>query len=167
MAALCASLGVACYFDYRKSRIPNPLIVAMLTIGAGRGFFQNGVRGAGVYLFAAAAVLFVLYPFFRLGGLGAGDVKLLSVCAGYFPVNKVLYFLFFSLLVSTAFSAIKICRERNARDRVMYFCEYIADVAKSGRWYLYIPQKGERKFSGIRMAGPVLCSVLLGMGGVY
>lgn len=167
MAVLCASLGVVCFFDYRRRRIPNPLIALILAIGAGRGLQQNGPGGAGVYLLVTVLVLFLLYPLFRMGGLGAGDVKLFSVCAGYFPADKIFYFLFFSMLISAIFSLIQLCRERDLWDRVSYFCEYVIAVAKSGKWFLYLPQKGERRFPGICMSGPILCSVLLGMGGVY
>ncbi len=167
MAALCASLGVVCLFDYRRRRIPNLLIAVILSLGAGRSLFQNGLAGAGEYLLAAAVILFLLYPLFRMGGLGAGDVKLLSVCAGYFPADKIFYFLFFSMLVSAIFSVIRLCRERDVRDRVSYFCAYVVAVARSGKWWFYLPQKGERKLSGVCMSGPILCSVLLGMGGVY
>lgn len=167
MAVLCASLSVVCIFDYTKRKIPNPLVLAILSLGAGRGFYQNALQGLGWYLCGAVAVLFLLYPLFRIGALGAGDVKLLSVCAGYFPVDKIFYFLFFSMLVSAIFSIVKLLRECNLWDRVSYFCEYCAAVMRSGKWRLYLPERGERKISGICMSGPVLCSVLLGLGGVY
>ncbi len=167
MAVLCTSLGVVCLFDYRKRRIPNLWVVLILTMGAGRSILQNGLGGLAVYLLSAVSVLFLLYPLFRVGGLGAGDVKLLSVCAGYFPPRRIFYFLFLSLLVSAVFSFIRLCRDRDLRDRILYFCEYCAAVARSGKWSLYLPQKGGRALSGVCMSGPVLCSVLLGMGGIY
>ena len=167
MAVLCTSLGVVCLFDYRKRKIPNLCVILILAMGAGRSVFQNGLSGLGVYLMVSVSVLLLLYPLFRIGGLGAGDVKLLCVCAGYFPPQRIFYFLFFSMLVSAVFSLIRLCRERDVRDRILYFCAYCAAVARSGKWSLYLPQKGERKLSGICMSGPVLCSVLLGMGGIY
>lgn len=167
MAVLCTSLGVVCLFDYKKRKIPNLSVVLILVMGAVRSVFQNGLRGLGVYLFAAVSVLFLLYPLFRIGGLGAGDVKLLSACAGYFSPQRIFYFLFFSMLVSAIFSLIRLCRERDVRDRILYFCAYCTAVVRSGKWGLYLPQKGERKLSGVCMTGPVLCSVLLGIGGIY
>lgn len=167
MAVLCTSLGVVCLFDYRKRKIPNLSVTLILAMGAGRSFVRNGFKGLGIYLLAVILVLFLLYPLFRIGGLGAGDVKLLSVCAGYFSPRRIFYFLFFSMLVSAVFSLIRLCRERNVRDRVSYFCAYCAAVARSGKWSLYLPQKGERRLAGICMSGPVLCSVLLGIGGIY
>jgi Flp pilus assembly protein protease CpaA len=167
LAVLCVSLGVVCVFDYVTGRIPNLLLAAIFAVGAGWGVYQRGLPGLGIYLVVTVAVVFLLFPLFRIGGLGAGDVKLLAVCAGYFPVHKIFYFLFCSMLVSAIFSIVRLMRERNVRERIAYFCEYCLAVALSGRWQLYLPGKDERKFSGICMSGPVLCSVLLGLGGVY
>lgn len=167
MAVLCTSLGVVCLFDYGKRKIPNLSVILILAMGAGRSIFQNGLKGLGIYLLAAVTVMFLLYPLFRIGGLGAGDVKLLSACAGYFSPGRIFYFLFFSMLVSAIFSLIRLCREGDARDRIQYFCAYCTAVVRSGKWSLYLPQKGERRLSGICMSGPVLCSVLLGIGGIY
>jgi prepilin peptidase CpaA len=167
LVVLCVSLGVVCIFDYVKRKIPNTLLVMILAAGAIKSLYQSGLSGLGIYLLTVAAVVLVLFPLFRIGGLGAGDVKLLAVCAGYFPVSKIFYFLFFSMLVSAVFSIIHLFRERNVKERVTYFCEYCVAVAQSGRWQLYLPAKGGRAMTGICMSGPILCSVLLGWGGVY
>ena len=47
------------------------------------------------------------YLFFYIGAMGAGDVKLLGVCAGYFSGEKVLCFLFFALLFAAVFALCK------------------------------------------------------------
>ena len=71
------------------------------------------------------------------------------------------------MLISAAVSMIKLLQERDARDRVRYFVEYCGAVARSGKWRLYLPEKNAKKLSGVCMSGPILCSVLLGLGGVY
>lgn len=167
MAMLFVSLIVVCVFDYARQKIPNPLILLILLAGAGRGFYQEGLWGAGIYVLKSVIVLFLLYPLFRIGGLGAGDVKLLGICSGYFLTDQILFFLFFSMLISAAVSIVKLLKERDAWDRVQYFVEYCKAVAQSGKWRLYLPEKGAKKLSGVCMSGPILCSVLLGLGGVY
>lgn len=167
MFALCTMLIIVCYFDYRNRRIPNIMVILIFLMGLGRGGYFDGIRGIGSYFLVGVLTLFCFYPFFRIGGLGAGDVKLLSVCAGYFPSSKIIPFLFGSLLISAIFSVFKLYKEQNVRERICYFCEYCIAVAKSGQWGLYLPQKGGKGISGICMSGPILCSVLLGIGGVY
>ena len=130
LAALCVFLAAACGYDYRQRRIPNYVILGMTIAGIGWRMYDERAPGAG----QAVLVMAVLYPFFKTGGLGAGDVKLMGVTAGYLPAEKILGFLFCSLLVAALISLFKILRKA----------------------------KG-----GVRLAGPVLVSILLFLGGVY
>lgn len=167
MVVLCASLGIACFFDYTKGKIPNLLQVIMLVWGMIRSVYIGGMERLLFYLLVVMGVLMVLYPLFRIGGLGAGDVKLLSVCSGYFSVSQIFWFLFCSMLVSAVFSLIPLLKDRNIRERIVYFVEYCTEVARSGKWLLYMPQTKGKRLAGVRMSGPILCSVLLCMGGLY
>ncbi len=134
LAALCVLLAAACGYDYRQRRIPNYVILGMTIAGIGWRMYDERAPGALWYLGQAVLVMAVLYPFFKTGGLGAGDVKLIGVTAGYLPAEKILGFLFCSLLVAALISLFKILRKA----------------------------KG-----GVRLAGPVLVSILLFLGGVY
>lgn len=138
MAALCVFLAAACNYDYRERRIPNNLIIWMAIIGAGWRLWRERAPGGLWYLGQAALVMATLYPFFKIGGLGAGDVKLLGVTAGYLPAEKILAFLFCSLLVAAMISVVKFRRKG-----------------------------GKRQSRGVCLSGPVLVSVLLFLGGVY
>ncbi len=167
MVVLCICLGVICLFDYTKGKIPNLLLAVVLMWGLIRSSYYRGPGGLVCCVITGACVLILLYPFFRIGGLGAGDVKLLGVCTGYFSVSQIFYFLFLSMLFSAVFSVIILIKERNARERVGYFCEYCMAVLQSGKWRLYLPAKGGKAFKGVCMSGPILCSALLGLGGIY
>ncbi len=166
MVILCTFLAVVCIFDYSRGRIPNLLVLLTAAAGVGRGYLETGPGGVLQFLACAGGVMLLLYPFFRIGMLGAGDVKLLGVSAGYFPVKEIFYFLFFSMLIAAVFSIFQVIRERNAAERLQYFCEYCADVIRTGSWKLYF-SGGGRIFAGVCLSGPVLCSALLHWGGVY
>ena len=134
LVALCVFLVAACGYDYKERRIPNYLILWMAITGVGWRLWNERAPGLPGYLGQAVLVMAILYPFFKIRGLGAGDVKLLGVTAGYLPAEKILAFLFCSLLVAALISLFKILRKA----------------------------KG-----GVRLAGPVLVSILLFLGGVY
>lgn len=167
MGMLCIFLCIACYYDYRHSRIPNWLIAAALAAGAAVSFARGGtisvLRSLGPAFLTAA----VFYPLFRIGTFGAGDVKLFGVCAGYLPGGKVLAFLFFAMLFAAVHSLFRIAREPDLKERFCCFFDYLRDVAESGSWGLYFADKQEQRRAGICMAGPILLSVLLYMGGMY
>ena len=102
-------------------------------------------NGTGVtYVLSILLMIFLLYPFFKLGALGAGDVKLLGICAGFLQYDKILQFLFFSLLAAAIFSLIKLIRERSAGERPIF---WMWPEAVSGRFILQMSGRPE---------GPVL-----------
>jgi prepilin peptidase CpaA len=70
--------GAACITDLRWRRIPNSLVIAGLCLGVVLNLQAAGVRGLGRSVAGAALGLALLLPFYALGGMGAGDVKLLA-----------------------------------------------------------------------------------------
>lgn len=140
MGALCIFLSTACYCDYRYRKIPNVLLILMLITGLVRGFLNQGGKGIFSFLLVCIVLVVLLYPLFRVGALGAGDVKLFGVCSGYLPYDKILSFLFFSLLIAAMISLLKLITNHNRKECLKM---------------------------GIPLAGPVLVGILLYIGGVY
>jgi prepilin peptidase CpaA len=94
LTALTILLSIAVVTDVRERRIPNRLTLSGGLLGIVLGALAVG--GFPVSSLAGAAIaLIVAFPFFALGGLGAGDAKLLAMVgtfvgpAGLLPV--VLY----------------------------------------------------------------------------
>lgn len=168
MTTLCLFLAAAMFCDYSKGKIPNLLLIVMLLMGAAQSLGAKGAAGGGAFLAAVMIVAALLYPFFMIGTVGAGDVKLLGICAGYFPWGKILYFLFFSMLIAAIFSLMKLWKMKNTKERLSYLGEYLMEVAQTGKWRLYMENEREHKrAAGLCMSGPIFISALLYMGGVY
>ena len=167
MAVLCVLLAAACCFDYRYKKIPNFLIIVMLVLGAGQHFLQGGAWEVASCAGAMVLVMCLLYPLFKVGAVGAGDVKLLGVTAGYLPFKKILVFLFLSLLIAAVVSLVKMMRKNYFLERMRYLLDYIREVVKSGRFKLYLQNEQDRGAVGICLSGPILVSMLLYMGGIY
>ena len=167
LGGLCLLLAAACSYDYRDRRIPNGLILLTAVAGAVWRLWKEGLSGAFSWLAAGVLVMVLLYPLFKIGVIGAGDVKLLGMTAGYLPSGKILYFLFFSLLVAAMISLIKMWKEKNFGRRWKYLAAYLEEVSRSGRLQLYLKKKEDRSTAGICLSGPILLSVLLYVGGVY
>lgn len=168
MAALCLFLAAAGCYDYKSGRIPNLLLIGMLAVGAVQSLWEKGAVGGCAFLAAVILVTALLYPLFKIGTVGAGDVKLLGICAGYFPHEKILHFLFYSMLIAAVFSLIKLWKKKNAKERFLYLGEYLLGVMQTGQWHLYMENERElRAAAGLCMSGPVLVSALLYIGGVY
>ena len=166
MAALCVFLAAACSFDYRDRRVPNGLILLMAAVGMAWRFWGGGPWGAVSYAGKAALLMALLYPFFKIASVGAGDVKLLGVTAGSLPREKILVFLFCSLLIAAIISLLKMWKENSFGRRLGHLFRYLTDVAEKGSWQIYL-KKEDAQGAGICLSGPVLASVLLYLGGVY
>ena len=164
---LCIFLCVACYFDYRFCRIPNWLTLIMMGLGMVRSLACGGMPMVAWYASIGIFIVILLYPLFRIGTIGGGDVKLYGVCCGFFPKDKILLFLFFSLLFAAIFSLMRFARKADLKDRLTYLIAYVKSVADSGEWTLYWSDLQEKKKAGVCLAGPILLSVLLFLGGVY
>lgn len=80
LVALAVGLA-ACVFDLRTRRIPNLLTLGGAAAGLAYWLTRGGPSGLGVSAAGWGAGLAVFLPFFLLGGLGAGDVKLIA-CLG-------------------------------------------------------------------------------------
>jgi len=70
-------LAVAVVTDIHQRRIPNVLVALMLGCGIVLNLSFLGVPGALSVLGGVVMGLLILIPVYALGGLGAGDVKLL------------------------------------------------------------------------------------------
>lgn len=167
LAVLCALLTAACGFDYCKRRIPNCLIVMMAAVGFASRYGKEGMSGIFAYAGETLLVMALLYPFFKIGTLGAGDVKLFGVTAGYLPFKKILFFSFVSMLIAAIISLFKLLRKRNLKERLSILFVYLINTADSRNLGAY-PSFGEPKEAAtVCLSGPVFLSVLLFLGGAY
>lgn len=81
LVPLAATLVAAVVWDLRVRRIPNLLsgVAALAALCA--AFGEGGARALLSGLAAGAATVAALYPFWRRGGLGGGDVKFAGAVA--------------------------------------------------------------------------------------
>ncbi len=166
MAVLCAVLAGACYFDYRKSRIPNWLCMVGLVCCFVNNYRAIGMIGAVAGMAQTLFFILIMFPLFRLGMLGAGDVKMLGVCCGWFSQEGVWPFLAVFLSAAGIVSMIHLIVYRDAVSRLQYLSAYIRGVCRGGSIGLYSARNGSNRSAAVRLAGPMLCGVILCRGGI-
>ena len=125
LAALCVFLTAACGYDYRDKRIPNHLLIWMAILGVGWRFRNQGVPGALSYLGQAALIVAFLYPFFKIGCLGAGDVKLALVMGLYLTGEYVVGAVFYGCIASAAYSLVQLARKKLSRKDTIPFVPFL------------------------------------------
>ena len=97
---LVVSLAVS--FDVRTRRIPNALTFGAAAGAVGFAFFQAGFPGVTSALAGWLLGAALFFPFFAIGGMGAGDVKLLAALAAWLGPIDAVYLAFFSSLAGGA-----------------------------------------------------------------
>jgi prepilin peptidase CpaA len=83
--------ALACATDLRSSRIPNWLTLGAVASGVAYHAFAPSGGGAAAAGFGLLAGLLVFFPFFALGALGAGDVKLMAALGSWLGWLPVVY----------------------------------------------------------------------------
>lgn len=106
---LALLLVMAAWSDFRRHRIPNPLVLSGMALGIllngvlapGLGFANGHTPGAGGFLFALGGLglgLACLLPFYLLHAMGAGDVKLMAMVGAFLGPADLLGALLFTFL---------------------------------------------------------------------
>lgn len=75
---VCLVLIVAAYIDGKELRVPNWITFPMVLTGLVYSLCVGGFGGLGAGLLGMAVGLLCLLPLYAVGGMGAGDVKLMA-----------------------------------------------------------------------------------------
>jgi len=82
---LIGLLGVAVVSDLRRHRIPNLLILVGLALGLAGQTYSGGISGMGDGLMGLLIGFALFLPMYALGGMAAGDVKLMAMVGSFLP----------------------------------------------------------------------------------
>lgn len=95
---LLGLLGIAVVSDLRCHRIPNLLILVGVALGMTSQAYANGVDGLSSAALATLIGFAILLPMYALGGMAAGDVKLMAMVGSFLTPFSALSAVFFSLM---------------------------------------------------------------------
>lgn len=95
---LIGLLGVAVVSDIRRHRIPNLLILVGLALGLAGQTYSGGVSGLGDGLLGILICFALFLPMYAVGGMAAGDVKLMAMVGSFLPVHYALWAALYSLV---------------------------------------------------------------------
>lgn len=162
-------LLLAALADLKTDRIPNGYILFGIILGLSGSLLADKDlwKSFGSML---AAFLF-LYPIYKIGALGAGDVKLLIMVGSFYAMREFMVILAGAFVIGAVFSLIKLLAEHNGRERMLYLFSYLSEIMQTRQWKLY----GENLVQDYQMycrnkihfAVPVLLSVVLKAGGMF
>ena len=114
-------LTVAAITDLLFDKIYNEWLLGAMAAGLCYAVWKDGAAGLLRALVSMTIPFALLYPLFIIGGLGAGDVKLLSVAGCFLTIKESIWCLGLSFLLGAAISLLKMAVERNFLERMKYF----------------------------------------------
>jgi prepilin peptidase CpaA len=149
LAILTAS--IAAVADVWSRRIPNWLTFGALIIGVLLNSWLHGVEGAVAAIAGAALGILSLLPFYALGVLGAGDVKLLGGLGAVLGPQALVSVLVYAALAGGVMSTIILLRNGRLTIALSDILVHHRPPARSGATAPY----------GVAIAAGVLLSLML------
>jgi prepilin peptidase CpaA len=90
--AVALAVGLAaCVTDIRFRKVPNWLTASAVFAGLVGHLVAPGGQGPGAALLGAVVGLAVFFPFFALGGMGGGDVKLMGALGAWVGWHTIVW----------------------------------------------------------------------------
>ena len=124
---LAAYIGVAASYDLKCKRIPNALIISGLAAGIIHTYETGASGGLGATLGNIFFPILLLFFFFLIRVIGAGDIKLFAVLAVFVGKDEVLRIMVLAFLVGGVYAFIKLSKKRALFWRMLEFRQYMRD----------------------------------------
>ena len=162
-------IGVFCaavFMDLRFYKIPNLCVLAGMISGLIMTCVSYSVIGMLAACAAMAAVFAAFYPFYLMGGLGAGDVKLLMMTGCFMNGEQLIQYLIVTFGIAAVISVVKMALFRESRERIVYFGGYLKKAVYTGCVDSYRVDRVNKKCV-IRLSVPAFVSLILMCLGVY
>lgn len=111
-------------------------------------------------------VLVILFPFFSISAIGAGDIK--CICMAGFFLNSRQFFnsIVYCFIIAAVFSLCKIVWDHSLRKRMKHFFSYLRHCFLCQKFFPYETEYFNQKHT-IHLAVPIFLGVLLSVGGTY
>ncbi len=118
--ALLALLGMASYVDLLEHRIPNRLVLVGLIVAISLAASTAGRDGVVACLTGVATGAALLLPYYVLGGMGAGDVKLMAMAGGFLGARLTVAAVLATLLSGVVIGFVMLLVWRTAHSTLFY-----------------------------------------------
>lgn len=155
--------------DLRTDRIPNGFIFLGTVCGVA-GSILSGRELSNILASVTIAFL-LMYPLYKIGALGAGDVKLFMLIGSFQKTGELITIMAGAFVIGAGFSLAKLAAERNGRERLRYFMSYLQDVWRTGHWKIYGEDLRQDYHTycknKIHFAVPILFSTVCRIGGLF
>jgi prepilin peptidase CpaA len=127
---VCLTLIVAAYIDGRQLRVPNWITFPMILSGLAYHGCTGGWGGLEGALLGTAAGLLCLLPLYSIGGMGAGDVKLMAGVGAWLGASVTFSAFVVSTVVGGAMAIVMVLRRKSFAKHYANFWMLLSEFAR-------------------------------------
>lgn len=145
--------------DLVSRRVPNELIILGMITG---GYLTvSGVRDGNLLFFLWRLLwpILLLYPLYLIGGLGAGDVKLLGCLSLFLPAEDIIWILMGSFIIGGIVGFLSLIKTGQLFIRCGAFLRHLCTCLSVKKISVYNPKEGKGR--ELHFAVCMLCSAIL------
>lgn len=139
-----AVLAISVFFDLRFRRIPNWLTFPAMVAGLLFNTYVGGVPGLLLSLGGLLIGFGVFIAFYMLGGMGAGDVKLMAAIGSLLGPKDVLYVALYTAIAGGVY-AILLMVARKSNRKALERCALMGKTLLFTGHCAYVPQGENEK----------------------
>ncbi len=148
---------VACYTDYKESKIKNKYVIPFIPIGLLLNIIIYNVPGGKSSLMGTLFPFLIFLIFFALKMLGGGDIKLFMAIGSLLGVSKIINIIVYSFISTGVFGIIILLKKGILLDRTSYMFNWLKKIIYKN----YTPYEYNSKDAGIKMSFGILCGVII------
>ncbi len=153
----------AVYYDRKENRVPNKLCLFAAATGGLLCLFSTGIVECMKMIGSMVMFFGLLFPFWMIGVLGAGDIKLLLTGCLYLRENFTL-FLLCSGIAELVLCLFYMMQRGNLLRRLQIFLFYIRDCMNRRRILRYpFDCKADSDDGGIRVTYGLMAGYIFGL----
>lgn len=120
--------------DLQEYRIPNDLILAGWLAALVCRLYMQGISGMGAGICCIITGILILLPVYGIHGMGAGDVKLLSVIGGMYGMKFWAQTGIVFAFLAAIFSFVHMWKKHIFVNRICYFFRFVI-LERKGKYY--------------------------------
>ena len=137
--------------DFKRDRVYNGWIFLGILAGLFFHIQEGGWYGACSAAIPMLIPFVLLYPIYKIGALGAGDIKLFMVSGSFLKTEQLVHVIMVSFIIAALFYLLEMCKTREWK-------LYEEDSKRNTHAY---------KSNKIHFALPICIGVMLGLGGLF
>lgn len=110
--------------DIRFYKIKNWITITFISTGLITGYFLERNEGLLNSFLGIVVPFILLFAFYAIRMLGAGDIKLFCALGAIFGVKYIIEIMAYSFVAGGIISLVLMVTRRNARKRFLHLCNY-------------------------------------------